>query len=430
MKHLIRFKRTYFALTLSLTVLLIWQCAVNPVTGKRELMLVSEQQEIAMGAEYDPEVVSTYGMYNDPKLQTYVEKMGNEMAAVSHRPDLEFHFRVLDSPVINAFAVPGGYVYITRGIMAYLNSEAEFAGVLGHEIGHVTARHSAKQMSKQQIAQLGLGLGMVFSETFAQFAGLASSGLQLAFLKMGRDAERESDGLGIEYSTKIGYDAMEMSNFFVVLERMNPGGGAMPSWMSTHPLSSERIQNIQSGASAYFAEHNINESNLKINRDAWLNLIDGIIFGDDPKHGYVEAGVFYHPDMKFYFPVPANWKVINTPSQVQMGSPDDKAAMVFTLSKEATAAAAASAFGSQEGATVLENSPTRVSGFQAVKLLTDIASQQGALRVQSYFIEFDGKVVVFHGYSTQADFPAYQAAMVGSMGQFNRLTDAAKINVL
>src|SRR5215510_10303144 len=131
-------------------------CARNPVTGKRQIVLVSESQEIAMGRESDPQVRREYGVTDNAALQQYVQTIGKKLAAVSHRPNLEWHFAVVDSPVVNAFAIPGGYVYITRGILAYLGSEAELAGVVGHEIGHVTARHTVRQMTRAELAQIGL----------------------------------------------------------------------------------------------------------------------------------------------------------------------------------------------------------------------------------------------------------------------------------
>src|SRR3954467_4608935 len=134
-------------------------CARNPVTGKRQIVLVSESQEIAMGAQSHPQVRQEYGFVDNPNLQRYVQALGNKLAAVSHRPGLDWHFTVVNSPVVNAFAIPGGYIYLTRGILAYINTEAELAGVMGHEIGHVTARHSVRQITRQQLAQVGLGIG-------------------------------------------------------------------------------------------------------------------------------------------------------------------------------------------------------------------------------------------------------------------------------
>src|SRR6187401_1308791 len=186
-------KTSIYSCLFTAVFLFAGSCAKNPVTGKNDLMLMSESQEIAMGQQSDPEVVAFFGLYKDDDLQRFISAKGQEMASISHRKNLKFHFKVVDSPVVNAFAIPGGYVYFTRGIMAHFNNEAEFAGVLGHEIGHITARHSAKQYSNSMLAQLGLAAGMIFSPEFAQFGDVASQGLQLLFLKFGRDAESQSD---------------------------------------------------------------------------------------------------------------------------------------------------------------------------------------------------------------------------------------------
>jgi predicted Zn-dependent protease len=184
--------------------LLLATCAKNPVTGKREVMLMSEAEEIKLGAESDPEIVAEFGVFENPELQAFINEKGNEMAKVSHRSSLPFHFKILDSPVVNAFALPGGYVYFTRGILAHFNNEAQFAGVLGHEIGHVTARHGANQYSKQILAQLGLAIGSSISKELEAFANIAGAGLQLLFMKYGREDESQSDELGVEYASRTG----------------------------------------------------------------------------------------------------------------------------------------------------------------------------------------------------------------------------------
>jgi predicted Zn-dependent protease len=230
-----------------LTILWFLSCAINPVTGKRELMLLTEKDEIKLGKETDKQIIVMYGIYSDGQLTQYINSMGQRMVKICHRPHLIFEFKVMDNPIINAFAVPGGYVYLTRGILAYLNSEAELAGVMGHEIGHVTARHSAKQYSKAQLAGLGIGLGSIFSEQFAKYAGLVQQGVGFLFLKFSRDNEHEADKLGVEYSTKIGYDSKEMANFFVTLDKMHDKGkGSLPDWLSTHPNPENRIKAVRS----------------------------------------------------------------------------------------------------------------------------------------------------------------------------------------
>ncbi|HEX6333954.1 MAG TPA: M48 family metallopeptidase, partial [Flavisolibacter sp.] len=270
--------KNIFAISLlTAAIVFIHSCARNPVTGKNQLVFMSEAQEIAMGREADPQIVAQFGLYEDSALQRFVREEGRKMAAISHRPNLDYTFRVLNSEAINAFAVPGGYVYFTRGIMAYFNNEAEMAGVLGHEIGHVAARHSVEQQRNQTLAQIGLIAGVVFVPNLAQFAEAASAGLGLLMLKYGRDAERESDNLGVEYSTKIGYDAREMADFFITLKRQTAGTQAaeLPPFLSTHPDPGDR--NVAVARAATEWQQRVGATNLKVNRDTYLRRIDGII---------------------------------------------------------------------------------------------------------------------------------------------------------
>ncbi|MEM9821527.1 MAG: M48 family metallopeptidase, partial [Bacteroidota bacterium] len=267
------FCKIYFLLILPT---LFWvACSVNPVTGKRELMLMSEKQEIAMGVDYDPTVVASFGLYQDNALQKFIDDRGQKMARISHRPHLNYEFKILDSPVVNAFAVPGGFVYFTRGIMAHFNNEAEFVGVLGHEIGHITARHSARQQSKSMLAQVGFVVGVVASKDFRQFANEAQQAMGLLFLKFGRDNESESDRLGVEYSTKIGYDAREMANFFNTLKRMRGDDSQqIPTFLSTHPDPADRYLKVGQEADKWQAGKA--KDKFKIERNAYLRMIDGL----------------------------------------------------------------------------------------------------------------------------------------------------------
>ncbi|MCB9070520.1 MAG: M48 family metalloprotease [Calditrichae bacterium] len=391
-------------------------------------MLVSEQQEISMGKEYDPQVVATYGVYDDAEIAAYISDIGQRIATVSDRPGLAYEFKVLDSPVINAFAVPGGYVYFTRGILAYLNNEAEVVGVMGHEVGHIAARHSAKQISQQQIATIGLGVGSILSEDVAKYAGLAQAGLGLLFLRFGRDAERQSDQLGVDYSTKLGYDATEMANFFGTLDKMSGGeSGGLPGWFSTHPAPDERVQNVTRMAQEQQAKNPA--ANYEVNREKYLRKIDGLIFGDDPRQGYAEEGFFYHPELKFQFPVPADWQVVNTPSQVQIANSDQNAVILFQLAQQNTARAAADNFVTQANAQKVSDDAMRVHSLNAVRLVSDVNSNDGVLRVVSYFIEYEGRVYLFHGLSNKLNFSRYGDTMENCMRGFNRLTNPQKINV-
>jgi predicted Zn-dependent protease len=427
MKH--RTLLIVFRLLLAL-VLLSWltTCAINPVTGKRELMLLSETDEINLGKESDQGIVQTYGVYPDQELSAYINSIGQSMVKISHRPNLVYEFKIMDSPVINAFAVPGGYVYITRGILAYINSEAELAGVVGHEIGHITARHSAEQYTRAQLAQLGLGVGAALSKEIAQYAGLASQGIGLLFLKFSRDNERQADDLGVQYSTRVGYDAREMANLFKVLDRMqSQSGGGLPDWLSTHPNPADRVTTVQKNADKLQKSQGL--TNLKIRRDEYLNKLPGLVYGEDPRQGYLENNVFYHPTLKFSFPVPTGWKINNTPSQVQMATPDEKAAVLFSLASEKDPQSAASQFVTKYQAQVLSQNNVKVNNLNAVKLVTLLAGQTQPLQVVSYFIAKDGQVYVFHGFAAQAEFNQYQNALQVSMQGFAQLNDLRKINV-
>src|SRR3989442_2818178 len=271
-------------------------CARNPVTGKRQIVLVSESEEIAMGRQSDPQVRQEYGIVENQALQNYAQAMGRKLVAVSHRPNLEWHFTVVDSSVVNAFAIPGGYVYLTRGILAYLGSEAELAGVMGHEIGHVTARHSVRQITRQQLAQLGLGVGSVLSPTFGQLGNAAPSGFGLLFLRFSRDDEREADRLGVEYAARAAYDPRQVSNFFDVLGRLSAAGDrqTIPGWLSTHPDPPQRVEATRMLAEQWIQMLGLTDERMVVDRDPFLRAIDGMVFGNDPREGFSEGTRFYH----------------------------------------------------------------------------------------------------------------------------------------
>lgn len=323
-----------------LLALVAGACATNPATGKRQISLVSEGKELAMGRESDPAVIAEYGLYDDPGVQAYVDSVGQRLARVSHRPDLVWHFRVLDSPVVNAFAIPGGYIYITRGILAYMNSEAQLAGVLGHEIGHVTARHSAQQITRSEIAGLGLLVGMVFVDAFRPYGGLAQQGLGLLFLKYSRDDETQADALGIEYAAKAGYDPRQIPQTYATLKRIGERQGtSLPSFLSTHPDPGDREIRTTEIANATAAS---TRRSLEIDAVSYRRHLDGLVFGDDPRNGYFDANRFYHPVLGFQMIFPLGWQTANQPSQVVASNEPSGAAMQLTLatSRDTTLTAA------------------------------------------------------------------------------------------
>jgi predicted Zn-dependent protease len=427
--------KTYTFLSyLAAFFLLTSSCARNPVTGKQQLVLISEDQEIAMGVDADPQIVAQYGLYEDSTLQGFINQKGKEMAAISHRPELNYTFRIVDSDILNAFAVPGGYVYFTRGIMAHFNNEAEFAGVLGHEIGHITARHSVSQQSKAILGQIGLIGAMVVNPELAQFGEAASQGLGLLFLKFGRDAERQSDDLGVEYSTKIGYDAREMAGFFNTLQRKSEESGAqeLPTFLSTHPNPGDR--NVAVRKKAIEWQKNSGRTNLQVNRNEYLRRIDGLIYGEDPRGGYLENSVFYHPVLKLQFNVPQSWNYQNAPDRVAMAPKDGKAMMFLTLAQGASLQEAASTAMQQYKLQVTGSRETTVNGLPA--LIVEGAQQQqqqqgqqgGVIRTLSYFIQYGGNIYHLIGIAGQADINTYAPYFLNTMQSFRPMTDATKLN--
>jgi predicted Zn-dependent protease len=402
-------------------------CAKDYVTGKRTFNLMSESQEIALGKEADPQIVDEYGLYDDPKLAEFVNRVGQDIVRVCHRPNLQYTFRVVDSPIVNAFALPGGWVYFTRGILAHFNSEAEMAGVMGHEVGHVTARHGAEQQSKGQLAQLGLGLGSVLSEDFNRFSGIAQLGVGLLFLKFSRGQESESDRLGVEYSTRLGYNAHEMANFFRTISRLSgEGGERLPGFLSTHPNPDDREVRVNQLANEWQAKVPYQPKNL--NRWDYLRMIDGIVYGEDPRQGFVENGMFYHPQLRFQFPVPDKWLVANSPRSVDMQSPEKNAGIQFTLGKGATPQQAADNFVTGAQASVIRRENARVHGLATVVLETSLQSQNTTLQVLSYFIQKDQNIFVFHGFTTPGVYSKFYGTFTTVMTGFDELRNQAALS--
>ena len=324
--------RVCLAASFVLIIHLVHGCSVNPVNGEREFSLISEDQEIAIGRDGATDVARSIGLVDAAALQGYLQSIGARLAQGSERPQLPWSFQVIDDPIPNAFAIPGGYIFITRGMMALMGSEAQLVSVVGHEIGHVTARHSVSMMSRAQVAQIGLGIGLgigsILSPNLAQFSELAGGGLSLLFLSYGRDAERQTDDLGFRCALEEGYDVREMARVFSSLQRSGGLAGAspLPLWLSSHPYPEERIRRINS---------RINQLELPLDdvlagTDVYLAHLDSMVYGTNPRQGYFDDNHFLHPDLAFHFRFPAAWRPSNLPQAVLAGSPDEDAVIELT----------------------------------------------------------------------------------------------------
>jgi predicted Zn-dependent protease len=414
---------TRFVLVLG--VLTVTSCAMNPVSGNREFVMISEAQEIEMGRQGSAEVLAAIGRVPGSDLRAYVDGIGQGMARQSERPQLAWEFHVLDDASVNAFAMPGGFIFVTRGLLTHMTNEAQLASVLGHEIGHVTARHSVQQMSRQQLASLGLGLGSVLSPTIADYGQVASLGLGLLFLSYSRDHENQSDELGFGYALARGYDTREMSSVFEMLRRnaQMAGAGRLPEWQSSHPDPGNRIEHVQQ----MVAESAEDFSAKLVGGDTFLGHLDGMVYGEDPRAGYFQGSRFLHPDLEFVMVFPDGWAKQNAADAVTAVSPN-RDAVVQLRGAEGSAAEAARRFVAQDGVQAGPPSTGTIHGNRAVT--AEFAARGGqneSIRGMVTFIEYGGATWGILAYTLADRFASYSPAFFQSRDSFQRLTDPAAL---
>ena len=407
---------------------LLSACATNPVTGKKELVLVSEAQEIQIGQAGAQQVNQEMGLYDDPDLEAYVSELGMRLARSSERPNIPWQFHVLDSPIVNAFALPGGPVYLTRGILSHMNSEAAMVGILGHEIGHITARHSVQQISRAQLAGIGMGVGMIFVPEVRPYGDLIQTGLGVLFMKFSRDDERESDTLGVRYSLTAGYDASEMASFFDVLQRLGERSGqSIPSWMSTHPDPQDRqariLQQVQTSG---------NSIELATREEDFLHRIEGMVFGENPRQGFMDGSRFKHPDLKFQLDFPQDWKVQNMPLTVMAAEPGGGAAIQLTASRVQQGVrpdAYGESFFRQHSLEYRTGERIRVGSFQAYRAPFRARISAGYVLGEAGFIR-DGELMYeILAYTMQSNFDRYRRTFQQVISSYDRLRDRDALNI-
>jgi predicted Zn-dependent protease len=404
-------------------------CATNPVTGKKELSFLSEAEELAMGQQADAEIRREMGVYPDQELQRYVQDIGMRLAQQSHRPYLPWTFTVVDSPAINAFAVPGGFVYITRGILPYLGDEAELAGVLGHEIGHVTARHVNQQYSRQAMGGIGLMVLSIFVPQTAPFQDVSSMGLGVLFLKYSRDDELESDRLGMEYESALGYDPSSVPRFLSTLARVDRlSERGVPNWLSTHPQPESRVEKAQPVLAKYASE-----SARTRNPDAFLRAIEGVVVGDSVEQGIVRGNAFAHPMMHIALEFPDGWEVANSAEQVMAREPGTKHFMLLQMVDQPrgrTIEEVARNAMRQAGYQPLDGAPERLGGLDAfVGVYRGSLNGVGKVTMRAAHVAMGRQVYVFAGFAPDAEYDRVRHDIETSIQTFRELTpqEAAQV---
>ncbi|MGH7519437.1 MAG: M48 family metalloprotease, partial [Gemmatimonadales bacterium] len=357
----------------------------------------------------------------------YVSGIGKGMAAESERPQLPWEFHVVDDAAVNAFALPGGFIFVARGLMTSVVNEAELAAVIGHEIAHVTHRHSVQQISRAQVAQLGLVAGSILSSTVAQYGGLFGQGLGILFLKYGRHAELEADHSGFRYALNQNYDVRQMIGMFEVLEGVSElsGGGKLPEWLSTHPNPGNRIQATEARLDTLKRDL----SNATINREGYLQRIKGMTYGDDPRQGFFRGNAFLHPGLRFQLELPQGWKAQNTPPAVVAVSPNQDAIVQLGLAGKVEPTQAARQFLSQQGIRAGESSTQSVNGNPAATSYFAAQTDQGEIRGIVSFISYRGTTYGIMGYTPANSFGNYNGTFKRVINSFRTLTDPSALNV-
>jgi predicted Zn-dependent protease len=416
------------ALVLATLLLATAGCATNPVTGRKELSLVSTGQELQIGRDGYPAVIQEYGKYGDDALAAYVDSVGQRVAKTSHLPNLEWHFTVLDDPTVNAFAMPGGYIYITRGILAHLNSEAQLAGVLGHEIGHVTHRHTAEQMTQQQLVGLGYTALQIGVPKLQQYDAVAQQALGLMFLTYSRAHETEADELGVSYATLAGYDPHEIPPTYAMLKRVSQAAGSsIPVFMSTHPDPGDREVRTEQLATQASA----GKTGLRIAQRDYLRHMDGVVYGRDPREGYFEGSRYFQPTLDFQLDFPPGWKQQDSRSAVLSAEPSQRGMVQLTLANggDATPTAFAQSLLSSGQAVNVQGSGERIGGYEAWVGRVTVNSQSGPTRLDAAFIRVSPKTMYQFLGESAVPGDAVDDAIFRCMRSFRAIEDRSRLTV-
>jgi predicted Zn-dependent protease len=400
-------------------------CATNPATGRREVTLMSEAQEISLGKESDAQIRQEMGLYDDPELQRYVSDIGQRLAKLSERPTLPWQFAVVDQPAVNAFALPGGFIYVTRGILPYLDDEAELAGVLGHEIGHVTARHAAQQYTRQIGGTVGLIALGVFVPAAREFGQASQQAMGLLFLKYGRDDELQADSLGVRYSSAGNWDPEGVPGMLTTLGRLDEAAGdrkGVPNFLSTHPEPLARVNEIRPAVDKAKA----GRTNLVVDRAALLRQVDGVIFGDNPAQGIVRGTAFLHPPLRFRLDFPQGWQVVNRPQQVVSKAPDADVYEILQLVPQAPSGSVqevAAANMQKAGFRLVNGERATIGGLDAhVGEYEGMVEGLGEARSRAAHIRYGDNVYMIAGLGAPQAFAKFDGAITSSLRSFRQLS--------
>jgi len=411
-------------------------CAVNPVTGRPELSTMSPQREAELGAQAAKEVEQKIGLVDDPQLTAYVEAIGQRLAAHSPRRDVVYRFAVADMEEPNAFALPGGWIYVSRGLLVISGSEAELANVIGHEIGHVAARHAASREARGLGAGLlsvvgsvvaGATLGAGVGQGVGQLFQLAGAGLIASY---SRGQEREADDVGQRLAAAAGWDPAAMPHFLKTLERnteQGDGDPRMPTFLSSHPVTSERIENTRRLAGSLAV---VSEPPIAASRAAFLGKLDGLLIGPDPAEGVFRGTRFLHPGLGLAIDFPAGWKTANGRSAVGASAPEKDAVILLEAQERgADPAAAAARFAQANRIELRDAESVRIGGDRAYRGWAVVETRDGQVGLDLTWIAHPAAIFRIAGMSPPSRFPGYAPAFARTAGSFRRLSESERASI-
>ena len=414
-------------------------CAVNPVSGRSEVAVLTADEERELGAEEAKKVESGMGLVADPALVTYVQAVGGRVAKQSPRQDVSYTFKVVNQADPNAFALPNGNIYVSRGLLALANSEDELAGVLAHEVVHVAARHTVRSAnvaaatSPLRIATgiAGVAAGIITPRVGEGIMGLGETATEAFMAPYGRSQEREADDVGVGLAARAGYDPGGLPSILQALEReeaLRRSGPSRQSFFDTHPATPERVRETERRASALRPEPGTPV--VKTHGD-FLARLDGLLVGDDPADGTFLGSRFFHPMLGITLQFPAEWQTRNTPRAAVGHTQDKEAVLLLTVAgKGEDPVQVARDAERAAGAPLLERATTlEINGLRAVRSVVAADGARGPTTLDFTWIAHGGIVYRIVGVSATRRYGAYRPLFDQTVSSFRamRPADVAQI---
>jgi predicted Zn-dependent protease len=409
-------------------------CSVNPVSGMPEVTLVTEKQEQEIGAEAAKEVEQQMGLLDDNQFAPYLAQLGERLAQQSPRKDVAYQFHQVDMAEPNAFALPGGYVYVTRGLLALVNSEDELAGVVGHEIGHVAARHTVQRISRQGpfalLTNLVAGItGLISPMVGSIIGGVGEFAQSLVFAPYSRSQETEADRVGQEIAARAGWDPAALSTFLKTLEHeveLVSKGPRKPSFFDSHPATPDRVAKTTEHAKEL---KRADRSPISASHEGFLARLDGLVVGQRAANGIVEGQTFLHPDFNFFVQFPEKWQIENSPQKIIAAAPDGDAAVVVGTAgegKDPLDGARAVEKATKSTDIVSKTKTATINGLSAAH--TQIEAE-GKVKLDITWIAYGGLIYQVVGLAPTKTFDSLQSVFHSVAHSFRPLSAAERTNI-